>query len=67
MKTAMSHATIVEPTGVEYRIDKIIPNNAHTTEMIAEHITTPLKFCIRLIADNAGKMISAYLTNGNLK
>lgn len=50
---------MVEPTGVDINIDTIIPTNAHITEIIPEQITTPLKFCIILIEDNAGKIIKA--------
>ena len=50
---------IVEPTGVPNRIEKINPRNAHTTEIIAELIVTPLKLLKTLIADSAGKIIRA--------
>ena len=43
-KTIMFAATIVEPTGVENNIELKSPNIAHNTEIIAERITTPLKF-----------------------
>ena len=59
----MSAATIVEPTGVENKIDTTIPTSAHTTDITAEHITTLLKFCNKLIADNAGKIINAEINN----
>ena len=35
--TAVSMATIVEPTGVEQRIEISIPITAQATEIIAEH------------------------------
>ena len=34
----ISVITIVEPTGVLYNIETIIPINAHTTEIIIENI-----------------------------
>ena len=51
--------TIVEPTGVENRIDTNIPDIAQHTEIIAEQITTPLKLCMIRIEDSAGKIMSA--------
>jgi hypothetical protein len=62
-KTAISIITIVEPTGVEKIMDISIPSNAHTTEIIAEVITTPLKLLISLMADSAGKTMSAEISN----
>ena len=50
---------MVDPTGVSKRSYAIIPVNAQTTEMITEKITTPLKFLINLMAESAGKIISA--------
>lgn len=55
----MLAATIVEPTGVENNIDVSSPNTAHSTEIIAERITTPLKFWINLMDDRAGNIIKA--------
>lgn len=55
----MSHATIVDPTGVSATIDMIIPADAQITEMTAEHTVTPLKFLKTFMADMAGNMISA--------
>ena len=55
----MSAATIVEPTGVENKIDNNRPATAQKTDIIAEQITTPLKFLITRIADSAGKITSA--------
>ncbi|KAF5040760.1 hypothetical protein DSECCO2_530030 [anaerobic digester metagenome] len=49
----------MEPTGVEARIDIIIPLPAAITEITAEHNMTALKFLNTLMADNAGKIISA--------
>lgn len=40
----MFTATIVEPTGVENSIELKSPNIAHKTDIIADRITTPLKF-----------------------
>lgn len=52
-------ATIVDPIGVEKRIDERIPSRAHVTDITAEQITTPLKFLITRIADNAGNITKA--------
>lgn len=58
----ISAATIVEPTGVEKKIDSMIPASAQTTEITPAQITTPLKFCITRIADSAGKITSAEIS-----
>ena len=50
---------MVEPTGVPATIEVNNPNVAHTTENIAENIITDLKHLKILIADKAGKIISA--------
>ena len=50
---------MVEPTGVDANIEISIPITAQTTDKDAEKITTPLKFFISLIAESAGKIISA--------
>lgn len=55
----MSTATIVEPTGVDARIEIIIPIREHTTPKIAEQIVTDLKLLKTLIDERAGKMTSA--------
>lgn len=55
----MFAAIMVEPTGVPNKIDKIKPKNAHTTDIIAELIVTPLKLLNTLIEDNAGKIMRA--------
>jgi len=55
----MSMATIVEPTGVEARIEIMIPVRAQITDIIAEQIITDLKLLNTRMADNAGNMISA--------
>lgn len=59
----ISAATIVEPTGVENKIDTIIPINAQLTDIIPDKITTPLKLHITRIADNAGNIINAEINN----
>lgn len=60
MKNAiMSAATMVDPTGVEAKIEISIPLTAQITDKEAEKITTPLKFLINLIAESAGKIIRA--------
>lgn len=58
----MSAETIVEPTGVEQSIDRIIPVSAHITDITAEQSITALKLLNTLIADNAGKIISAEIS-----
>ena len=50
---------IVAPTGVSNKIDTIMPNIAHTTEIIAEHIVTDLKLLNTRIAESAGKITRA--------
>lgn len=59
---AKSAVTIVAPTGVEQRMERIIPVPAHTTEMTAAQIVTLLKLLNTLIADSAGKIISAEIS-----
>ena len=54
-----SAATIVGPTGVENAMDASMPPAAQTTEMTAATTVTPLKLRHTLIADSAGKIISA--------
>ena len=56
---AISATTIVDPTGVETKIETNIPITAQITDKDAEKITTPLKFLIILIAESAGKIIRA--------
>lgn len=55
----MSIATIVAPTGVEYKTDIKMPATAQNTEIIAEKSVTAKKLLKILIADSAGKIISA--------
>ena len=58
-KTTIFAATIVDPTGVEYKIDINIPTSAQHTDMTAEKTTTPLKCSITFIAESAGKITRA--------
>lgn len=58
-----STTTIVEPTGVPAKIEVISPPKAQTTEKIAEHIVTDKKLLKTRIADKAGKMTSAEISN----
>ncbi len=55
----MSMATIVAPTGVDARIDIKRPDMAQKTERQVDSITTPLKLCITLMAESAGKITKA--------
>lgn len=59
----MLAATIVAPTGVENRIDAIIPANAANTAITPEHIITLLKLLNTCIADKAGNTIKADVSN----
>ena len=62
-KATLSAATIVEPTGVPARIDKSIPLIAQHTDNTTEHTVT-LKNVLKIrIADSAGKMTSAEISN----
>ena len=61
--TAISAATIVEPTGVPESIEMKMPEPAHTTETMAEQIITLLKLLNTRIADRAGKMMSAEISS----
>ena len=51
--------TIVDPTGVDTRTEKIMPATAQRTEITAEHKITDLKSLNTLMEDNAGKITSA--------
>ena len=62
-KTTTSTATIVEPTGVPVRMDISMPAREDTTDRIAESIVTCLKLRKILIADRAGKITSADMSN----
>ena len=55
----MSIATIVEPTGVDQRIERMIPIAAQITDMTAEQRITKRKLLNSRIAESAGKIISA--------
>ena len=62
-KATISAATIIEPTGVPARIDKSIPLIAQHTDNTTEHTVT-LKNVLKIrIADSAGKMTSAEISN----
>ena len=50
-------ATTVAPTGVEKTKEIVKPAQKHTTEVMAEQITTPRKLLNRRMAVRAGKMI----------
>ena len=56
-------STIVDPTGVDKSIEDSIPSKAHIIDIIAEHMTTDLKFFISLIAESAGNTIKADISN----
>ena len=60
--TAMSAHTIVDPTGVEHRMERMIPTAAQVTDMIAEQRMTALKLRNSRMAESAGKMISAEIS-----
>ena len=59
MKTKISAATIVLPTGVPARIAIKRPATAQTTEITAEQIVTERKLLKRRIAEMAGKITRA--------
>ena len=59
----ISAHTTVGPTGVESRIEDIIPMQAHTTEIIAEQMTTPLKLLHTLMDERAGNITSAEISS----
>ena len=58
-KITMFTATIVEPTGVENRIESRMPVTAQKTEITAEEMTALLKLLKIRIEASAGKIISA--------
>ena len=58
-KAIMSATTIVGPTGVEKSIAHKIPDIAHTHEITAEQMTTPLKERTTRIAESAGNISNA--------
>ena len=61
--TVISAATIVEPTGVPQRKAIRIHKTAQITEITAELIITERKLLKSLIADRAGKIISAEISS----
>lgn len=58
-----STATIVEPTGVPASIEIRIPARAQIIDDTAEKIVTLLKLFKMLIADNAGNITKADISN----
>ena len=56
-KAARLTATIPAPAGIDHRQDAMIPVAKHTTETIAEEITTALNRENTRMEVNAGKMI----------
>ena len=62
-KAKISTATIVEPTGVEDKIETNKPIIEHNIDKTAEQIVTDLKFLYTLIADNAGNITNAEISN----
>ena len=56
---AISVTTIVEPTGVPHRIERIIPKSAQNTERHAEKMVTERKLLNILMAESAGKITRA--------
>ena len=63
IKATISTATIVQPTGVAVIIEIAIPVIEHIPDNIAEHIVTNLNVLNILIADKAGKIIRAEISN----
>ena len=63
IKQTIFAATIVEPTGVLYKTETRIPETAHITEITAELIITDKKLLKSLIAERAGKIIRAEISN----
>ena len=61
--THISAETMVEPTGVPASMETIIPVAAQMREIITEQIITLLKLLKTLIAERAGKMISAEISS----
>ena len=57
--TRISNKTMVAPTGVERRIESSIPKKVASTEITAANITVDLKLLQTLIAQSAGKTMSA--------
>lgn len=61
-KTNRFVITIVEPTGVESKIEPTIPKPEQHTEMMAEQMITFLKLLNTLMDESAGKIISAEIS-----
>lgn len=59
----ISAATIVEPTGVPATIDISMPASVQMTDSTAEQIVTFRKLLNTLIADSAGKITRAEISN----
>ena len=62
-KMTMCTTTTVAPVGVLYKRDKRSPTSEPTTESTAEQIITDLKLRNRRMAESAGKMINAEMSN----
>ena len=58
----MFAVTMVGPIGADIRSAVIIPNIAHTTDIIREEITTLLKLLNKRIEESAGKIIRAEMS-----
>ena len=54
---------MVEPTGADITIETTMPKNEHSTEITAEHNTTPLKLLMILIAERAGNITRAEISS----
>ena len=54
---------MVAPTGVAAKSEINIPSTAHSTESAAEHIVTPKKLLQSRIAERAGKITNAEISN----
>ena len=62
-KTKISAVTIVEPTGVDSRIEAIMPKPAQMTDITAEQIITERKLLKTRMAESDGKIISAEMSS----
>ena len=60
---AISAHTTVGPTGVPARIETRMPTDEQTTDIIAAKITVVLKLLAMRIAESAGNIISAEISN----
>ena len=61
--TIIFTATTVGPTGVSISNAHIMPNDAQTTETIAEHTVTLLKLLNRRMAESDGNITSADISS----